>query len=127
MDVAPAKLYRVVNDTEAEADLLDEAKERSWTQRAEHALLLLEDGRRVIISGGFTGIELMLDAEHRPVLQMDEGPIRIRRLVWHVHPMVTGPSDADMLVLRVIGQRNSLLYEIGGERSGTEFYDRKRS
>ena len=40
--------------------------------------------------------------------------VPVLRLEWHVHPRVTGPSDSDREVLKLLRQNRSRLYEIGG-------------
>ena len=65
----------------------------------EHAVISLTDGRRIIVEGGTGGIEFASG---------------LRRVIVHVHPIATGPSHADMVMLEVTGQRSSWLYEAGG-------------
>ena len=54
---------------------------------------------------------------------MDRGSGEVRevkRLIFHVHPKPTGPSDDDLLVLTLLGQAQSMLYELFGPAKGTE-------
>jgi hypothetical protein len=52
-------------------------------------------------------------------MDVEGNRVRIDRLVMHTHPLVTGPSDSDLDMLRALDQEESWLYEIGGELDGT--------
>lgn len=108
-------------------DLLNFAKAETFTRLAEHAVLELDDGRFGLFHGGAYGIDLLLDADGNAVVRVRDRWRRVKRLLWHVHPVVTGPSDADRRVLQVLGQAESHLWEINGESEGVAFGPTKPS
>ncbi|MEJ7636470.1 MAG: hypothetical protein WKF75_00395 [Singulisphaera sp.] len=82
----------------------------------------LATGELVFVRGGRKGFELDVRGEGgERTLHMDiEGrEVRVTSLVWHTHPMVTGPSDDDLKVLEILGQAESVIYELGGSPDGT--------
>ena len=46
-------------------------------------------------------------------------PVGVKRIYFHTHPRVTGPSDDDFKVLAILGQSRFYIFEIGGEPGGT--------
>ena len=116
---AEATFVRWVDDP-SDPELLDDAKGRTYLQYSEHAVLELEDGRYGLFRGGSHGIDLLLDADGNVIVHKQRWR-RVRRLVWHVHPLVTGPSDADRSVLRLPRQNRSHLYEVNGDPAGQDF------
>lgn len=119
-DEAPAKFVRWIEPGESKVTLRNSLKHLMWTTRREHAVLFLENLGRVIVSGGFKGMSLEV-VDGRVVVEVDGVVHGVKKLLWHTHPMVTGPSDADFEVLRRLGQRDSVVYEMGGEPEGTVF------
>ena len=108
-------------DDPSDPELFNFAKWQTYTQFAEHAVLKLKGGRMALFRGGAFGIDLLLDADGHVVVRVVDDWQRVRELVWHVHPVVTGPSDADRAFLRRLGQRRSQLWEVGGEPLGQTF------
>lgn len=104
---------------------IDEVKGLTFSRYAEFAVLSLDDGRHALIRGGRTGVLFELDAEGRMIVETPAGRQRVVELLWHTHPIPTGPSDHDRGVLRLLDQRESIVYEIKGERDGTRFSWRK--
>jgi RHS repeat-associated protein len=99
---APATIVRVIRPGEKIADIVAEGKALTFTTGNEHALVILANGERVIVSGGPTGIDL--------------SALNVRRLIGHSHPYhlaPTGPSPADFAALEALGQRSSYLLEHG--------------
>ena len=124
MDVRPAEFVRWVGPDESEDDLVDEAKDLTWSFEAEHALVTLATGLRAFIKGGRDGIEFgVVEHEGSWSLEMESGngSVRVSRIEWHTHPIATGPSDGDREALRILGQTESRIFEIGGDRHGTTF------
>ncbi len=82
----------------------------------------MEAGRLALIRGGRDGIRFGVKGEGPGrTLHMDVegGEMRVVRIHWHTHPLVTGPSDGDLEALAILGQDESFIYEIGGEKDGT--------
>jgi hypothetical protein len=118
---APAKFVRQVRPGEAIADLIAEGKSATWVNEAEHAVLSLAGkGRiqRVVVSGGRDGISF-IERNGKLFFEMDGQLVEVRRVLGHTHPRATGPSQGDLDVLGILGQRRSYIFEIGGEPSGT--------
>jgi hypothetical protein len=86
-----------------------------------------------MIRGGSHGIDLERVMPNDPFgrhanylyVDVDSLPVRVRKLVFHTHPMPTGPSDGDLLVLTLLGQESSMLYEISGPPKGTKIRPQK--
>ncbi|MEA2492507.1 MAG: hypothetical protein QOJ29_418 [Thermoleophilaceae bacterium] len=103
---------REIKKGEKVKDLVDEIKDLVYTTGNEHGVVSYPDGRRMIVSGGPTGISF--------------DPTKVRRVIGHVHPPkailppeiqpTPGPSGGDIHTLTVLGQRSSWLVDNG------EFY-----
>lgn len=128
MGVTRARFVRFVALDEDEAELVHDAKSLTYEHMCEHAVLELEDGRRVLVGGGQFGIELDLGVpddsfgRRASALYVDvEGRAEVvARLVLHTHPKPTGgPSDDDLGILERLGQDESMLYELFGPPEGT--------
>lgn len=118
---APAKFVRQVRPGEKIVDLIAEGKSATWVNEAEHAVLsLVGKGRiqRVVVSGGRDGIDF-IEWNGKLFFEMDGQLVEVRRVLGHTHPRATGPSQGDLDVLGILGQRRSYIFEIGGEPSGT--------
>ena len=125
MDQRPARFLRTVGPDELLEELIDEAKDRTWSFGVEVALVELRSGARAFVTGGHDGIifevweaagEVVLRCEAPPA-----PPLEITGIAWHTHPRATGPSDGDREALRVLKQAQSRIYEIGGAAIGTPF------
>jgi len=107
--------------------LADELKALTWVHEAEHAVLELQDGRWAVVRGSKMEIDLMQTVPNDPFgrpfpsiwVKIGSEDQRVKRLVLHTHPQVTGPSDADLRVLSLLGQSESVLFELSGEPNGT--------
>ena len=117
---AEATFVKWVDDP-SDLELLNMAKALTYFAPAEHAVLELEDGQYGLFRGGLYGIDLLLDADGDAVVRVGRRWRRLRRVVWHVRPLVTGPSDADRSVLRLLCQDQSHLWEINGDPAGQSF------
>ena len=103
---------REINKGEKVKDLVEEIKDLVYNTGNEHGIVSYPDGRRMIVSGGPTGISF--------------DPSKVRRVLGHVHPPkailppnvqpVPGPSPGDLNALSVLRQRSSWLVDNG------EFY-----
>lgn len=114
-------LFWVAEDHEA-AQIANDAKAMTWAFEAEHSLLRMADGRMALVRGGRDGIEFIVREEsglRSLQLEIEGREVRIDRILWHTHPRVTGPSDGDLKALAILGQDESLIYEIGGDPDGT--------
>ncbi len=119
---APARFVRRILPGETIADLVNEGRALTWTEEAEHALVTLErtgPGRleRIMVSGGRDGIEFIRQGDNLYV-EVGGQLRQVRRIIGHTHPRVTGPSDGDREVLRILEQVYSYIIEIGGESGG---------
>jgi hypothetical protein len=122
-----AVFVRIVLATEELLSLAKDAKALTWETAREHAVLQIEDGRRIMVCGGTYGIELEQAAPNdpfgRPVhslwVSIEDQPVRVMKLILHTHPLVTGPSDDDLRILQQLGQSESYLFEIFGPDEGT--------
>jgi len=126
-DQAIAYFVRFVAVTEDIESLANTCKALTWEYECEHAILRLSDGRRILVRGGRLGINLECVGSRDPFGRPESslwvnvaGDIhQIGELILHTHPMPTGPSDADLLVLELLEQTESLLFEIFGPIEGT--------
>lgn len=117
---AQAEYVRTVRRWETLKDLVEEAKALAWVAEAEHAVVQLVTGERILVQGGPTGIQFLLGGDGREVFVILKGnPVRVKRLYFHTHPRVTGPSADDLEFLKLLGQTRSYLFEIGGDLRGT--------
>lgn|GEM_PF-6764498 len=101
-DRRPMKIERIVQRGEKIDTIVAEAKEFTFTQNKEIALVKLKNGQRALVSGGTDG------------LLFKEG--QIQRLYGHSHPYQyapTGPSTGDIDALSQLGQQSSYLLERG--------------
>jgi hypothetical protein len=111
---------RTVGRGETIRDIVDEVKAMAWVNNAEYAVVRLASGERVVVRGGPTGIEFSLNQNETQVFMAMKGSlVQVKRIYFHTHPRVTGPSEDDLRVLKILGQSRSYLFEIGGERHGT--------
>jgi hypothetical protein len=117
---APATLVRAVQRGESVRALVEETKALAWVANAEHAVIKLVTGGRIIVRGGPTGIQFSRNSAATKVFVTISGLLNeVERIYWHTHPRVTGPSDDDLRVLEILHQSRSYLFEIGGESQGT--------
>jgi len=126
MDIRPATLVREVDPSEPWSVVVDEAKGLTWTGRCEHALISVEDGRLLLVSGGADGL-LFEERDGKVWVRVNDEPLRVVTLAWHTHPRATGPSDHDRQFLRLLAQRSSMIYEMFTTGEGTRFkaFDRE--
>jgi hypothetical protein len=111
---------RAIEQGEQLADLIAETKARAWVANAEHAVVRLITGERAMVRGGARGIEFLVGREEKQVfIIVGEKLVQVRRLYFHTHPRVTGPSADDLEFLDILGQTRSYLFEIGGGAMGT--------
>ena len=110
-----------IDGPQDDPDLIDSILYETFLRRREHAVLSLEGGRRVLVRGGFDGITFGKDKAGKPTVSIDAGPATVASLLWHTHPVPTGPSDQDRAMLRRLGQATSVVYEVGTDRAGTTF------
>ena len=111
---------------EASEELVDEAKDLTWSLGVEVALVMLRSGERAFVGGGRDGILFQVrEVSSAEVVLLFEGPeaspLEVARLEWHTHPYPTGPSDGDREALRLLAQPTSRVFEFGGEPGGTVF------
>ena len=117
---SPAEYVRTVRRQEPLEALVEETKARAWVSNAEHAVIQLGTRERVMVRGGPDGIDFLLNADETGVsVIIGEGAVRVRRIFFHTHPRVTGPSDGDLRVLEILGQTRAYIFEIGGDSGGT--------
>jgi proteasome lid subunit RPN8/RPN11 len=123
-----AEFLRHVLPHEPMSEIVAEAKHLTWENYCEVALLQLDNGRRVLVRGQRTSVELEQIGASDPLgrsqgdlyLDVEGESMRIVRLIFHTHPIPTGgPSDADLAVLELLGQEDSMLYELFGPLEGT--------
>lgn len=129
MDYRGAMLVRVVGRGERIADLIEEARGRTFVEMVEVAILRLEEIGRAMVQGGRDGITFDVGGDpDLETLRMDVAgrPIRVLRIYGHTHPRPTGPSDGDLEVLATLGQSRSYLFELGGDRDGTLIRPKRR-
>jgi len=108
-DVLPATFVRTIAHGERIAALEAELAERTYVSGGlEHAIISLQSGERVIVSGGTGGIQFGSDLQWVPM---------------HTHPTTTGPSAIDFIMLEQTGQRHSYIYELFG--GGRTRFDRR--
>jgi hypothetical protein len=138
-DVMPAEFVRWLDDSQSLDELVNDAKALTWETQREHAVVVLRPNRRAMIRGGRHGIEFIVKEPSlaaiveipvvMPSLWMDVNGVefQVDRLEFHTHPRVTGPSDTDCRVIEMLGQDQSVIYEINGEREGTVFHPKSGS
>ncbi len=122
MNVEDAVFVRWVGIGEIRDELVNEARGRTWEYCAEHSLVEVDGGALALIKGGpkAIGFEVKVEDSGRTLHMEIEGhERRVVRMLWHTHPLVTGPSDDDLDVLAILGQQESTIYEIGGAKDGT--------
>jgi len=96
----PASTIRTIAKGEKVDDLIKELAQRTYESGGlEHAIVSLQNGTRIIASGGSGGIHFGND---------------VRRVIIHTHPSTTGPSHFDFQMLDALGQRSSYIYELFG-------------
>jgi urease gamma subunit len=104
-DVRNMKIIRQINKGEKITDIIDEARQLTYFDDIEHAVVSFKNGDRFLVSGGRHGIDI-------PKNQVDQ----IRRIIGHTHPYslpITGPSGPDIDGLFQLGQKSSYLFEHG--------------
>jgi hypothetical protein len=121
MEYELAKFICWINSDAWDELLIDETKGLTFAEYSEFAMLAMEDNRLVLVKGGRNGILFELDSEGHMILATPSGHRRVSGLLWHTHPMPTGPSDHDCGVLRLLGQEQSVVFEINGAATGTVF------
>ncbi|CAN5680008.1 hypothetical protein BH11MYX4_BH11MYX4_50240 [soil metagenome] len=98
---APATLVREIQHGESVANIVQEAAQLTYESGGlEHAVISTQSGQRLLLQGGPGGMSF-------------EG-FAVRRVLGHTHPMPTGPSGADFMMLEQTGQRSSWIYELFG-------------
>lgn len=128
-----AKFVCWVDDSASNADLVNDLKAYTWETFREHALLKIRASRRIIAAGGAYGIRFKLRESGLAdpfgsrivyaAIDVEGQPLRIDSIISHTHPKPTGPSSSDFEMLEVLGQKSSILYEIGGaDPKGTVFW-----
>jgi hypothetical protein len=118
----PAEFVRTISRGERVADIVDEAKYRAWRDEAEHLVLKLSTGERLMVKGGRDGVNFVrrVQAGSETLHMRFSGRlVRVVRIFGHTHPRVTGPSDGDLRALAILGQKRSYIFEIGGDSHGT--------
>lgn len=118
MNFSEASFIEWIKPTRSLSELVDAAKALTWEHYCEHAVVELDDGRQALVQGGRLGIKFLKE-ESRVFVTIECQQYQVTRVVFHTHPLVTGPSDWDLDVLEMLGQKESLLFEIGGEPEGT--------
>lgn len=96
---APMTVVRIIQRGEKIADIVNEAKSLTWTTGSEHAVVVLADGERALVSGGPGGIKFA------------EG--QVMRILGHTHPTGAPPSAADFAATRALGQSQQTVYHGG--------------
>jgi hypothetical protein len=108
-ELLPATTVRVIQHGENVAGLQAEVAQLTYVSGGlEHAIISLQSGARLIVSGGSGGIQFGSD---------------LRRVIMHTHSSSTGPSAIDFLMLEQTGQRHSYIYELFG--GGRTRFDRR--
>jgi hypothetical protein len=120
MDIKPAILIREVSPMESLPEVVNEAKALTWTHRAEHALIRCAPGNLFLVRGGADGIGFQT-RDGRVYIDVDGVAREVTLLAWHTHPRPTGPSDHDRNFLKLLGQHDSLIYEMFSDGNGTRF------
>ncbi len=123
MSPRPAEFVRWVSPSEIwAAELVNDAKALTWEHEAEHLLLQLATGGLALVKGGRDGVTFSLGGgiEARSLHMMLKGrEVQVGHIYWHTHPRVTGPSDGDLEALEILGQSESVIFELGGDPNGT--------
>ncbi|CAN5141189.1 hypothetical protein BH09MYX1_BH09MYX1_32750 [soil metagenome] len=98
---ASATLVREIQHGESVANLIQEAATLTYESGGlEHAVISTQSGQRLLLQGGAGGMSF-------------EG-FAVRRVLGHTHPVPTGPSAVDFVMLQQTGQRSSWIYELFG-------------
>ena len=134
MPGSSAEFLKFVRPSETRDELVAEAKQLTWEHFREHAVLKLEDGRRILVRGTEYSIDLEISAANDPFgrpagqlyVEIALDQLRVVSLVFHTHPKPTGPSDADLQILDILKQDRSMLYELFGPLEGTEIRPKQR-
>jgi len=101
--VQTATIVRTIGRGEMVADLIQEVAGLTYNAGgAEHAIITLQTGERLIVQGGQAGISLEMFSD------------TLRRIILHTHPTTTGPSATDIVMLEQLGQKSSWIYELFG-------------
>ena len=125
MDYELVKFVAWIDGDPMDRWLIDEVKGLTFSEYAEFALVTTDEGRYVLVKGGRKGILFELDGDGHMLVGTPLGNNRVAALVWHTHPFPTGPSDHDRGVLRLLGQEESIVFEINGDQEGTRVRSRK--
>jgi RHS repeat-associated protein len=102
-EAGAVRVVRAISKGEKVPALLNEIKALTWSSGGiEHAIVTMKNGDRLIVAGNQVGINFgsMTD--------------KLRRIIVHTHPGVTGPSAADVSAIKALGQRSSRLIEFFG-------------
>ena len=126
MDYELARFVAWIATDAHDVSLVDEVKGLTFIEYAEFALVQINGGEQVLVKGGRKGVLFELDSDGHMLIATPSGSRRVTALLWHTHPIPTGPSDHDRGVLRLLGQAESLIYEINGEVGGTRIYWQSR-
>jgi hypothetical protein len=101
--VQSAIVVRTIGRGEKVADLIQEVAGLTYSSGgAEHAIITLKTGERLIVQGGQSGISFEAFGDN------------LRHIILHTHPRTTGPSPADFQMLEQLGQKSSWIYELFG-------------
>jgi hypothetical protein len=125
-----AKQVRRIQRGEKIANLVDEAKLGAFVAQAEHMILKLATGERLMVKGGRDGINFVHKGSGKTQtlhMRVSGRLVRVVRIYGHTHPRVTGPSQKDLDALDVLKQTRSYIFEIGGDRRGTLIRPKRKS
>ncbi|MEM9111658.1 MAG: hypothetical protein AAGC72_16780 [Planctomycetota bacterium] len=118
IDGSNTAIARYVDDVPAGQnidDLINDMKGQTWVKDAEHALVTLTCGRRVIVSGGRDGIDFITDDSGKLFVQVGDELQEVKRIMGHTHPSPTGPSQDDFDTMKALGQQRTYISEVGAE------------
>jgi hypothetical protein len=103
VDILPGATVRQIGKGEKVKDLIHEVAELTYKgEGAEHAIISLKSGERLIVRGGAGGIDFSTYGKN------------LDRIILHTHGRPTGPSDVDFQMLKDMGQKSSYIYELFG-------------
>jgi hypothetical protein len=136
--VETAKFISWIDDPTITEQLVNDLKVYTWEIGRECAVVMLRGGKAAIVAGGYRGIsfELRESAFVDPFgarlqsacIRVDQQPVQVDKLICHTHPPPpSGPSDDDFKMLEILGQEESIIFEINGEKAGTRFSHKKSS